>query len=154
MKRPSRRRPRLERAEHLSAIVERVERLERFPPRAAVDEALWVLVVGKVVAERTRPLKLWPDGTLVVCTSTASWSQELSFLQEDIRARLLANGVKTTRLRFQVGSVGPITTPVELGRTVRALPRKALPTVLQEALARVDDDGLRVAIAGAMERRM
>ncbi len=153
MKRP-RRRERLAAPELISAIVERVERIEGFPKREPVDEALWLLVVGKTVAVRTRPVKLLPDGTLIVRTSSASWSQELSLLEPTIRAKLAEKGVKTARLRFQVGAVGPMTTPFEIARTTKELPRKPLPASLKEALGALDDDDLRKAIGAAMERRL
>ncbi len=145
-------RARLEAPEPIARIVERIERVERFPKRLPVDEALWVLVVGKVVAARTRPGKLLPDGTLVVRTASAAWSQELSLLEGGIRERLAANGVAVARLRFQVGDIGPITTPFEIARLTKALPRRPITPELEAALAGVEDDALRAAMKGAMER--
>lgn len=147
-------RARLAAPEPIAAIVERIERIEKFPKRQPVDEGLWVLVVGKTVAMRTRPTKLLPDGTLLVRTASAAWSQELSLLEPAIRAKLDEKGVRVERLRFQVGSVAPITTPVELARVAKALPRQPIPPALAAVLAEVDDDELRTAIGAALERRL
>lgn len=147
-------RPRLAVPEPIAAIVERIERIEKFPKRQPVDEALWVLVVGKVVATRTRPTKLQPDGTLLVRTASAAWSQELSLLEPAIRAKLNEKGVRVERLRFQVGSVAPITTPFEIAKVTKALPRQPIPGELAAVLAEVEDDELRAAIGAALERRL
>ena len=148
------RRERLAEPEPIAAIVERVERLERFPKREPVDEALWLLVVGKTVATRTRPVKLLLDGTLLVRTSSASWSQELSFLEPTIRAKLVEKGVRVERLRFQVGTVAAMTTPFEIARTAKANAPKPVPRALTALLATVEDDDLRKAIGGALARRL
>ncbi len=145
-------RARLEAPEPIARIVERIERVDRFPKRPPVDEALWLLVVGRTVAARTRPGKLLPDGTLVVRTASSSWSQELSLLEPEIRARLASHGVAVARLRFQVGEVAPTTTPFEVARHTKGLPKKPLTVELEAALAAVDDDELRAALQGAMER--
>lgn len=147
-------RPRLASPEAIAAIVARIEHVEKFPSRQPVDEALWVLVVGKVVAMRTRPLKLQPDGSLLVRTASAAWSQELSLLEPAIRSKLEEKGVRVERLRFQVGSVAPITTPFEIAKVTKALPRQPIPAALATVLADVDDEELRVAIGGALERRL
>jgi hypothetical protein len=145
-------RARLEAPEPIARIVERIERIDRYPKRPPVDEALWVLVVGKGIASRTRPGKLLPDGTLVVRTASAAWSQELSLLEPTIRAKLESHGVRVARLRFEVGKVDPITTPFEIARLTKGLPKRPLTPELEDALAAVDDDDLRAAMKGAMER--
>jgi hypothetical protein len=145
-------RARLDAPEPIARIVERIELSDRYPKRPPVDEALWVLVVGKTVAARTRPGALSPDGTLTVRTASASWSQELNLLEPAIRARLAERGVRVARLRFQVGAVAPITTPVEVARHAVALPKRPLTPELEHALDAVDDAELREAMKCAMER--
>lgn len=145
-------RARLQAPEPIARIVERIERIDRYPKRPPVDEALWVLVVGKGIASRTRAGKLLPDGTLVVRTSSAAWSQELSLLEPTIRTKLASHGVRVARLRFEVGRVDPITTPFEIARHAKALPRRPLTPALEEALEAVDDEDLRAAMRAAMER--
>jgi hypothetical protein len=145
-------RARLDAPEPIAHIVERIERVDRYPKRPPVDEALWVLVVGKGIASRTRPGTLSPDGTLVVRTASAAWSQELSLLEPVVRAKLESHGVRVAKLRFQVGPVGPITTPFEIARLAKALPKRPLTADLEAALEVVEDDELRAAMKGAMER--
>ncbi len=147
-------RARLLTPEPIRDIVQRVERVDGYPERPRVDEALWVLVAGKAIAARTRPLKLDPDGTLLVRTASAAWSQELSLLEPELRGRLASAGVPVSRLRFQVGRLAPLRTPVELAREVRALPPQPLPVEVVVALESVESDELREAIVRACARRL
>jgi len=74
-------------------------------PLAAVMAA-WPAIVGGDVAAHTRPAELVRD-TLVIVTRSSAWSQQLSFLTDDVLRGLQGipelRGV--TRLRFRIGAV-------------------------------------------------
>jgi hypothetical protein len=66
----------------------------------------WPAIVGHNVAQHTRPTAIQHDA-LVVTTQSSAWSQQLSFLAEEIVDRLHAIDELRTiaKLRFRVGSV-------------------------------------------------
>jgi hypothetical protein len=71
-------------------------------PLAGIVSA-WPAAVGVGIAANAWPVRVTRDGVLIVHTSASVWAQELSQLEEDIRARLGREAPK--RLRFVVGPV-------------------------------------------------
>lgn len=84
---------------------------------AACDPALalearvrsaWPGVAGETVARRARPLRI-EGTTLWIEVASHAWAQELSFLREDLMARLcerVGEGA-ITEIRFQVAAAFP-----------------------------------------------
>jgi len=72
----------------------------------AVIRAAWSEIVGENIAANSRPADIERD-TLVVVTRSNAWSQQLSFLSENIIAAFAAREVqpKIVRLRFRVGKI-------------------------------------------------
>jgi len=66
----------------------------------------WEGIVGREVAQNTRPQQL-ASGTLIVVTTSSAWSQQLAFLEPQVLEALgaLPEGCRVTRLRFRVGRV-------------------------------------------------
>jgi hypothetical protein len=113
----------------------------------------WEAAVGTRIAARARPLKL-ERGVLHVLAATATWSQELALLSDDILEQLRARGVAVRSLRFRVGHVDPPDRPPQRADVRKAPPAVALPSELRATLARVGDEGLREAIARAASRNL
>jgi hypothetical protein len=93
--------------------------------------AAWPRLVGEDVARSSRPREL-RDGALVVVTRSSAWSHQLSFLAEEILARLraLPSSPAVSRLRFRVGRIAADAPPF------RRIPRAAKArTALQAAPA-------------------
>lgn len=67
----------------------------------------WPEIAGEELARCSQPAAIVPDAALVIVTRSSAWSQQLSFLSEQllaaIRARVPAAGIE--RLRFRVGKV-------------------------------------------------
>ncbi len=82
------------------------------PQSASTDDPLrrvaeaWPHVVGADVAHQSQPLQI-TGGTLVVVTRSSAWSEQLSFLGEQILASLRERfGLsELERLRFRVGKI-------------------------------------------------
>jgi hypothetical protein len=74
-------------------------------PLAAVIAA-WPGIVGVDVAAHTRPAEVVRD-TLVIVTRSSAWSQQLSFLSDDVLRGLheLPDLRAVARLRFRVGAI-------------------------------------------------
>ena len=108
----------------------------------------WRRVVGSKIAARTRVGRL-SRGTLTIKVASSAWSNELSFLREDLTGRLVQQGHEVARLRFVVdqglGKPSP-RRPLERDRATRDQP---LPPELSARLAEVEDPNLRAAIAEA-----
>ncbi len=104
----------------------------------------WRRVVGARVAQKSRPHTVF-NRVLTVIVTSATWSQELSFLKPMILERLLAEGFAIDDLRFRVGEVQP----PQRQKPTRVPPRRRLPDSLGLALSRIDDPELRGAIAEA-----
>jgi Dna[CI] antecedent DciA-like protein len=79
---------------------------ERHDPITAIALA-WPTIVGANVAQHTRPSAIAQDA-LVVTTRSSAWSQQLSFLTEEILRGLHAIPELRViaRLRFRVGRIG------------------------------------------------
>ncbi|MGD0674294.1 MAG: DUF721 domain-containing protein [Polyangiaceae bacterium] len=142
------RRTKLPRPESLETILGRSGENRFAPIRPAVAPSVWRDAVGPRIAERARPISLC-GGVLVLRVATNVWAHELSMLTAEVCSRLRARGVLAHELRFHVGSLGALDRPPER-RTARSVPRSLeLPRELAAAIARLDDPGLREAIAHA-----
>lgn len=115
---------------------------------ALMTHEQWRRVVGSKIAARTRVGRL-SRGTLTIKVASSAWSNELSFLREDLTGRLVQQGHEVARLRFVVdqglGKPSP-RRPLERDRATRDQP---LPPELSARLAEVEDPNLRAAIAEA-----
>jgi hypothetical protein len=113
----------------------------------------WERAMPARVVENARPVRL-RRGTLVVHVRTSAWAQELSFLQHQILDSIQKHapdaGVRDIRIR-----VGPVPDTgrarASKGPAPQAPIRKPtnLPEDVARALATVQDDDLRDAIARA-----
>jgi hypothetical protein len=111
-------------------------------PLAAI-RAAWSGLVGVDVARAAAPVAIAGD-TLVVITTSSSWSHQLAFLEPQILRgiRQLGGGIGIVRLRFRVGTIR--SAPRAGGRSARAPARstavhggdRAQPRTPAEALAR------------------
>ena len=93
------------------------------PVTAALDEVLrslrgtdrrqvggvfgrWDQVVGEVIAAHVRPVRL-DERVLVVEVDEPAWATQVTFLSDDLRARLLSEiGVEVDRLEVRVAGRG------------------------------------------------
>jgi hypothetical protein len=75
-------------------------------PLAALT-AVWPEVVGDAIGRQAWPLRIARDGTLHVATASATWAHELTFLGDEILARLQARlgSDSPTKLRCAVGAI-------------------------------------------------
>ncbi len=111
----------------------------------------WRRAVPERVFRRARPVRL-QAGTLYVHTATTAWASELEHWKEQLLAsiRRRAPDVHVRAIRFRVG---PLPELLEGSRPARPTPAPVvvptLPEQLARALARIDDDGLREAVAAA-----
>lgn len=114
---------------------------------APLDSMAWLEVAGPRIAAKSTPVRLESDGTLMIAVVDSVWSQELSLLSTDIIARLNAQGLAVTKLRFRVGAVErPRELPTMLER--RQIPQAIeLPSELAAELERVEDPVLRQLLA-------
>ncbi|MGB8330455.1 MAG: DUF721 domain-containing protein [Polyangiales bacterium] len=118
---------------------------------AARAFAWWTRSVPPRIVENARPVRL-SNGVLLVHVRSSVWANELSYLTDDLLARLREHVPmsRVERIRFQVGPLPdlpireaptpPPPEPVRLG---------SLPEELGRALSRVHDDELRRAITAA-----
>jgi len=69
--------------------------------------AAWPEVVGPAIARNAWPRRIARDGTLHVATTSATWSNELALLGEELLGRLRARlgGDAPSKVRFAVGPV-------------------------------------------------
>jgi hypothetical protein len=150
-KRPSRGRPATEPANLPKLLGSLLDSTRVATARAArgspIESEIWRRVVGDRIAGRTAPGRL-SRGVLRVEVSSAVWAQELSFLTEEIAARLRQAGFEVDSIRFAVRRFEP------QAATQAAAPRSAprpvqLPGDLAARLDRVSDPELRAAIAEA-----
>lgn len=134
--------------EALDAILSRAgeSRFARVHP--PVPMTVWRKAVGARIAEHARPV-CFQSGALVLRVATSVWAHELSFLAEDVLARLRTFGVEARALRFRVGPLPSVERPPER-RVSRSVPRAAaIPDELAQTLLRVEDPSLRAAIERA-----
>jgi hypothetical protein len=134
--------------EALDSILARAGESRFARVRPPVSSALWREAVGARIAEHARPVWL-QGGTLVLRVASSVWAHELSFLAEEVLARLRRLGVDARALRFRVGPLPAPAQPAER-RIARRVPGgTAIPPEVARVLDRVDDEPLRAAIARA-----
>lgn len=121
-------------------------------PQPPIDPALWDEAVGTRIARRAQPIRL-ERGVLYVRVATSAWANELSMLADDILAQLMARNVAATSLRF---SVGPIKKPRRRRGKPRhaAAPDAALPEMLRDRVAKIEDPNLQRALAEACAKSL
>ncbi len=116
---------------------------------AAITPNAWQSVVGARIASRTSVGRVY-RGSLTIYAASAAWANELTFLSDDILARLRGLGVKVTAVRFKVKDFGPPPVSRPTNASPARPPRRVpLPASLEKRLALVDDPELRAAIAEA-----
>ena len=145
------RRRSLKAPESLEAILDRAGENRFARARPPIAAKVWRDAVGARIAERALPLSL-SGGVLLLRVPTSVWANELSFLGEELCARLRERGVDARQLRFHVGALPAVDRPPER-RETRAVPRPSVhrepPHELALVLGRVRDVDLRAAIARA-----
>jgi hypothetical protein len=107
----------------------------------------WPEAVGETIARNAWPAKRSRDGTVLVHTSSSAWAQELTHLEEQVRAKL---GPEAPRLRFAVGplpAAGPETVP-EAQRFVHR-PTEAEAARAAEIAGGIGADDVREAVREA-----
>jgi predicted nucleic acid-binding Zn ribbon protein len=67
---------------------------------------LWPKVVGERVAKHVWPVKLLPDGNLLVASQSSSWLHQLRYLEPQIVKKFAAEtkSQKIKGLRFKIAS--------------------------------------------------
>jgi hypothetical protein len=107
-------------------------------PLVSVRSA-WAELVGSDVARAAQPVAIERD-VLIVLTTSAAWSHQLTFLEPEIvrGLRVLPEARELTRLRFRVGK---IRRPVPI-REGPGGPRRAHAAATAEPAARTLDDAL------------
>lgn len=133
-------------AKLLKAVYPAPDQLE-----AAKAFSWWTRSVPPRILEHARPVRL-SRGVLIVHVSSSVWANELHYLSDDLLTRLRkaapTSGIE--KIRFQVGPLPDIPKrPEAAPRPAEPVRLAALPEELGRALSRVDDDGLRKAIAEA-----
>lgn len=106
--------------------------------------AAWAEIVGEEVARNSHPAQV-ERGALIVATRSSAWSQQLSYLTDQILAavRLRLPACQVERLRFRVGRLPARVREPAAGRAAAkaARHRTAQPTGdAAEALARLRSD--------------
>ena len=122
-------------------------------PLAEVTSA-WPTAVGDAVARHAWPLRFSRDATLHVAVESATWAQELSLLEGNVREALRRQLGTTApaKLRFAVGPIPAQPAALEPVGSVPAVPPKVPPEVESEAIsaaAAIDDPELRELVARA-----
>ena len=107
----------------------------------AAARSVWPELVGADVARAAQPVAIERD-TLIILTTSASWSHQLAFLEPEIVRGLAAlpETAAITRLRFRVGKLrraAAARTPAEAQRARRPVAVEAPAKTLADALARL-----------------
>jgi len=122
--------------------------LESWRPKAgpggdplAAARSVWPELVGADVARAAMPVAIERD-TLIIVTSSASWSHQLAFLEPEIVRGLAAlpETAALKRLRFRVGKLrraAPAASAAQARRARAATLVEPPATTLDEALARL-----------------
>ena len=113
----------------------------------AIGREEWRALVGPRIAGRTRVGRLH-RGVLTLYVATSAWSNELSFLKQELIRKLRASGREIKNLKFVVDQVEPEARPRTALRP-ETTPLDELPAELVARLQRVEDPNLRAAIAQA-----
>ncbi len=133
----------------LSKLVKKV-----YPAPEQFEEARviawWARAVPARVLKNARPVRM-RHGMLYVNVSSASWAQELTYLADDLiaRVRAFAPDAGVRGMRFSVGPLPPVPVVPKDPLKRRRVPIKlaVLPDDLGRALATVADDELRDLLA-------
>jgi hypothetical protein len=91
---------------NLAESMDAVLRALKGPSRSSLDGVFgrWDDVVGPALAAHVRPVRL-EAGVLTVEVGDPAWATQLSFLMDELRARLAAEtGVIVERIEVRVGS--------------------------------------------------
>ena len=103
--------------------------------------AAWAAIVGKDIAQHSRPLEISGD-TLLIATRSSAWTQQLSFLGDEVLRSIgkTAHIGGLSKIRFRVGKLGPSVSRARgfaASRTAssRAPARREEATSLEEVLA-------------------
>jgi hypothetical protein len=107
----------------------------------AAARSVWPDLVGADVARAAQPVAIERD-TLIILTTSASWSHQLAFLEPEIVRGLAAlpQTVAITRLRFRVGKLrraAPAGSAAEQRRAQRSAAVEPPAKTLADALARL-----------------
>ncbi len=110
--------------------------------------AIWEKAVPKRVLEHARPVSL-KNGTLYVHVENSAWSQELSFLSEEIlqAVRREVPEARVRKLRFRVAPLPPVPPPRRrFVRKYEPLALAELPPALAAEIAQIKDEDVRAKI--------
>ena len=117
----------------------------RVDPLVMVSAA-WPAIVGKQVAEHSRPLEIRRE-TLIVATRSQAWSHQLSFMTPQVVAAIARDAPQANvkEVRFRVGRIAPDRPAESNGRQTRHAPQPRLvdrpaPHSLSEAISQFHDD--------------
>ncbi len=134
----------------LSDLLEQAQTEAARRSGAAITPNAWRAAVGPRIAARTSVGRL-VRGRLTIYASSAAWANELTFLSDEIVARLRTMGLDVNGIRFQIKDLG-FAAGSSTGKAPPAAaspPKAELPASLRERLEKVDDPALRAAIAEA-----
>lgn len=139
----------------LESIAEVVQRVQ--PARAPQDRRIstlfnaWAHIVPERAAANARPVRIRRK-ELIVHTSTSAWAAALQIDTDALLTRLhkAVPDADIERLVFRMGPLPPMPARVKRQRPPPPLiALEALPESIARELARIDDDGVREAIARA-----
>ena len=136
-----------------TALAELVRKAHPVPEQVDMARvvAWWCTSLPPRIAARARPVR-FRHGIVYVNTVSSAWAQELSFMADDILARLndASLGLRVLGLRFKSGPLPP---PFERRRVQRPAPPERppapLPATIGRALAHIADDDVRDAVERA-----
>jgi len=136
----------------LGDLLRSFERGELTAQRGPVKPEIWQQIVGPRVADRSHPASLDASGVLLVHVPDAVWAQELSLLSGTIVSRLRALGLAVQSLRFAIRKLAPPRRgATRFERRTVAAPVE-LPEDLRAQIEKIEDPGLREAMAAAASR--
>lgn len=75
--------------------------------------ALWPKIVGERIAKHVWPVKLLPDGLLLVASQSSTWLHQLRYLESQIVEKFTRElkSAKVKGLRFKIGAYESPTPP-------------------------------------------
>jgi len=112
----------------------------------AIDHETWREVAGDRIAQKSAPGGL-EAGVLTLFVASPVWAQELSFLADEICAKLRQRGLRVRSIRFRTGTLPERPALAPARRPQRPV---ELPDDARAQLERVEDAALREVIALAM----
>jgi hypothetical protein len=126
-----------------------LEGAEMMTDHSPVSTEVWQSLVGTRIADRSKPVRIDPSGTLIIHVPDSVWAQELSLLSSTIISRLTSMGTRVTGLRFIVGQVAPPRRgPTRFEHRKVAAPIE-LPPELKQEMESIEDPELRAAFVKA-----